>query len=386
MSAEIRSHKRPAIDQMPPQPKPPSILRLKDDYVPPEHEQLVRLTLATGSSYQSPPKKPPPPPPLKSPPHPSLLQLIPPSSSANTSRSPQPPLESQPHPSFLQLLSQFSSSSRSPPQPPFSLGLPLSQLQPPALPVPAPPKSQPHPSLLLPSSSSPYSGPPPGFHFSMPSSSRQLHMENVSTQKPQAQPSPPEQPEPADQIQPPEGQAHGSGARRARNYQKPGWELTIEPPYPWASNMRAKVLSIDELISKDILVITGDVYCKECKKQFQMQYDLLSKFSEVVSFLVDENDKMHNRAPEVWLKPEDLDCNLCNKSRCVQPVISDKKRGTNWLFLFLGQMIGFCNLPHLRYFCKHTGHHRTAAKDRLVYLAFITLHCQLDPEASDLYN
>ncbi|XP_028789315.1 uncharacterized protein LOC114745319 [Neltuma alba] len=147
----------------------------------------------------------------------------------------------------------------------------------------------------------------------MASSSRQLHIENVSTPKSPVQPSPLEQPEqrprpPADQTQPPEGQAHGSGAGRARNYTKPGWVLTIEPPYPWASNMRAKVLSIEELISKNILFITGDVHCRECKKQFQMEYDLLSKFSEVVSFLVNENDKMHNRAPEVWLKPEDLDC------------------------------------------------------------------------------
>ncbi|XP_028785690.1 probable E3 ubiquitin-protein ligase LOG2 [Neltuma alba] len=296
-----------STDQQP-RPEPPSILRLKDEYVAPEHEELVRLTLATGSNYQSPPQKPPPPPPPPEfPPHPSLLQLMPPSSSF--ARSSEPPPQSQP--------------------------------------PPAPPISQLHPSVLLPSS------------FSQP---------------------------PADETS--EGQAHRRpSARRPRNYKKPGWEPTIKPPYPWASNIRAKVLSMEELISKNMIVISGEVYCKECKKQFQMEYDLPSKFSEVVSFIAGNMGGMHNRAPDVWLKPEGLDCKLCDRKKCVQPVIPCKKRNTNWLFLFLGQMIGCCNLYHLWYFCKHNDKHRTAAKDRLVYSAYATLHSQLDPsKASDLYN
>ncbi|XP_028758652.1 pistil-specific extensin-like protein [Neltuma alba] len=337
-----------STDQQP-WPEPPSILRLKDEYVAPEHEELVRLTLATGSNYQSPPQKPPPPPPPPEfPPHPSLLQLMPPSSSF--AGSSEPPPQSQPRLSFLQLLSQFSSQS---PEPQRFIALPSSQfnnisnLQPPFLPVPAPPISQLHPSLLLPSS------------FSQP---------------------------PADETS--EGQAHRRpSARRPRNYKKPGWEPTIKPPYPWASNIRAKVLSMEELISKNMIVISGEVYCNECKKQFQMEYDLRSKFSEVVSFIAGNVGGMHNRAPDVWLKPGGLDCKLCDRKKCVQPVIPCKKRNTNWLFLFLGQMIGCCNLYHLWYFCKHNDKHRTATKDRLVYSAYATLHSQLDPsKASDLYN
>ncbi|XP_028758651.1 uncharacterized protein LOC114741593 [Neltuma alba] len=205
----------------------------------------------------------------------------------------------------------------------------------------------------------------------MPSSSRQSHRDNGSTLKWPAQISP------AELAPPSEAQAHRFGAGRARNDNKPAWEPTIQPPYPWASNMRAKVLSLEELISKNIIVISGDVHCMECKKQFQIEYDFPSKFYDVVSFLVNGNDNMHDVIK---------DCKLCGRRKCVQPVISGKKRETNWLFLFLGQMIGYCNLAHLKYFCKHNNLPTSEAKDPLVKLAYTALHCQLDQKAYDLYN
>ncbi|KAI9071745.1 hypothetical protein K1719_046284 [Acacia pycnantha] len=183
------------------------------------------------------------------------------------------------------------------------------------------------------------------------------------TQTPEATPSPP-----------PEGQAGPSGtSSRVRKKCK---ETAIESPYPWAKPTRAKIFSREELLSRNITVIIGDVRCKGCKEKYKVEYDLLTKFSEISSFIDKKKDLMHSRAPKEWCNPELLDCKLCNHSKCVEPILT-KKKSTNWLFLFLGQMIGFCKLNHLRYYCKYANLHKTGAKNRLVFYTYMDLRRQL---------
>ncbi|KAH1147074.1 hypothetical protein GYH30_042307 [Glycine max] len=57
----------------------------------------------------------------------------------------------------------------------------------------------------------------------------------------------------------------------------------------------------------------------------------------------------------------------------VEPLLACTKikRTINWLFLLLAQVLGCCLLKQLRYFCKHTNNHRTAAQDRVLYSANI---------------
>ena len=86
---------------------------------------------------------------------------------------------------------------------------------------------------------------------------------------------------------------------------------------------------------------------------------------------------MHNRAPPIWMSPTLPNCRFCKESNCVKPVIGER-RCINWLFLFLGQMLGCCKLTLLKYFCKHNDHHSTGAKNRVVYFTYKTLYGQLE--------
>ncbi|RYR51030.1 hypothetical protein Ahy_A06g026083 isoform C [Arachis hypogaea] len=80
-------------------------------------------------------------------------------------------------------------------------------------------------------------------------------------------------------------------------------------------------------------------------------------------------------------------CEFCNGKNTAVPVIAAKKRNINWLFLFLGQMIGCCKLSQLKYFCKHADIHLTGAKDRLVYYIYLGLCKQLKPQGPfDLFK
>lgn len=126
-------------------------------------------------------------------------------------------------------------------------------------------------------------------------------------------------------------------------------------------------------------MITGAVQCKRCEHQFEIDYDLKKKFREVGSFIAENKDAMHDRAPSVWMNPVLPTCQFCQQENCVKPIIADKKKYINWLFLLLGQMLGCCTLEQLKYFCKHTKNHRTGAKDRVLYLTYLGLCKQLDP-------
>ncbi|EPS69038.1 hypothetical protein M569_05737, partial [Genlisea aurea] len=165
-------------------------------------------------------------------------------------------------------------------------------------------------------------------------------------------------------------------SKAARGPPKPE---TIEAPFVWATNLRAKLHSMAQLLSDGIRSISGEMQCQRCNGNFVHSYDLEEKFWEVNGYIIENGGKMLQRAPERWLRPIYPSCSLCMESECARPVISEKKRNINWLFLFLGQMIGSCTLDQLRYYCKHTENHRTGAKDRLVFLVYMSISMQLLP-------
>lgn len=158
-----------------------------------------------------------------------------------------------------------------------------------------------------------------------------------------------------------------------------GKSETIPAPFPWATTHRATVHSLDFLVGKQIMTVAGDVQCKRCERQYEMEYDLREKFHEVGCYIVKNKCTMHDRAPSRWLNPNLPACKFCEQENCVKPIISEKKKSINWLFLLLGQMLGCCTLEQLKYFCKHTKNHRTGAKDRVLYLSYLGLCKQLDP-------
>ncbi|CAN4077655.1 unnamed protein product [Withania somnifera] len=153
---------------------------------------------------------------------------------------------------------------------------------------------------------------------------------------------------------------------------------TIPPPYPWATNQRAKVHSLNMLHSLQIFNINGNVQCKKCEKKYEMEFNLREKFEQVGSFIALNKASMHDRAPAIWMNPVFPTCKFCEQENSVKPVISTKKKSINWLFLLLGQFLGCCTLEQLKYFCKHNKNHRTGAKDRVLYLTYLTLCRQLD--------
>ncbi|KAJ0011035.1 hypothetical protein Pint_34610 [Pistacia integerrima] len=155
---------------------------------------------------------------------------------------------------------------------------------------------------------------------------------------------------------------------------------TVPALFPWATTKRATVQSFNYLVAKNITTISGDVQCKKCEQQYKMEYDLREKFLEVWKFIADNKSSMHDRAPNVWMNPVLPTCKFCGQENSAKPVIPLKKKQMNWLFLLLGQLLGCCTLDQLKYFCKHTKNHRTGAKDRVLYLAYLGLCKQLDPK------
>lgn len=140
------------------------------------------------------------------------------------------------------------------------------------------------------------------------------------------------------------------------------------------------VHSLEYLYSRQIVTITGEVQCKRCERQYKMEYNLKEKFLEVGSFIAGNKSTMRDRAPSVWMNPVLPPCKFCEQENSAKPIIGEKKKVINWLFLLLGQMLGCCTLEQLKYFCKHTKNHRTGAKDRVLYLTYLGLCKQLDPK------
>ncbi|KAF8084383.1 hypothetical protein N665_0720s0017 [Sinapis alba] len=156
-------------------------------------------------------------------------------------------------------------------------------------------------------------------------------------------------------------------------------EDTIPPPFPWATNKRGWIQSLENLASKQITTITGEVQCKHCEKVYQVSYNLREKFSEVENIFAMRKWIMRERAPAIWINPEPARCDLCGRDKAVKPVIAERKSQINWLFLLLGQTLGFCTLEQLKNFCKHSKSHRTGAKNRVLYLTYLGLCKMLEP-------
>ncbi|CAJ1963144.1 unnamed protein product [Sphenostylis stenocarpa] len=166
-----------------------------------------------------------------------------------------------------------------------------------------------------------------------------------------------------------------SRARRA-----PAVKGAIDPPFPWATNQRATIHDLEYLVQNNITTITGRVQCKRCLNKFEMELDVVKKLDELLKFIEKKKDSMYDRAPKNWMEPVLPRCEHCGRENCVAPVFAGiKKKAINWLFLLLSQMLGCCTIKQLKYFCKHTKSHRTAAKDRLVYSTCMGLCQQLLP-------
>ncbi|KAK4767466.1 hypothetical protein SAY86_015216 [Trapa natans] len=218
---------------------------------------------------------------------------------------------------------------------------------------------------------------------------------DTPVQTPSFPPPPPPPPPPAPPLPPPP-QSQGGGAptedprppRAPRNLQRVsgtgralnwrGKDKTITPPYPWATDRRAMLHPYAYLISNGMTKITGEMQCRRCEMRFEMEYDLEEKFAEVSDYIAENRSTMHERAPDVWMNPVVPDCPQCSHPNCVRP-LPTKKKAINWLFLLLSRFLGCCKLSELKYFCKHTNHHRTAAKDRVLYITYLGICRQLDP-------
>ncbi|GMN61093.1 hypothetical protein TIFTF001_030177 [Ficus carica] len=180
-------------------------------------------------------------------------------------------------------------------------------------------------------------------------------------------------------------------ARTRRNQAQPlrqGKSETVPVLFPWATTHRATVHSLKYLMSMDIVTITGKVQCRRCEREFEVGYNLPEEFRKLWTFIKDTKEAMKDRAPKEWESPEFLDCKFCKEKGCVKPIVANKKRAINWLFLLLGKFLGCLTLEQLKYFCKHSRNHRTGAKNRVLYLTYLGLCKQLDPsgpfEALDL--
>ncbi|GMJ03061.1 hypothetical protein HRI_003975300 [Hibiscus trionum] len=172
---------------------------------------------------------------------------------------------------------------------------------------------------------------------------------------------------------------HPQRRSRTNSFQKlkRGKSETIDAPYPWATTRRATVHNLNYLLSQNILTISGEVECKGCPKKHTFEYNLVEKFNEIKDFVLANMSTMNDRASDSWMHPMLDNCKTCGSA--MRPIVL-KKRHVNWLFLLLGQKLGCCRLSELKYFCKQTKNHRTGAKNRLLYLAYIGLCKQLCPD------
>ncbi|KAM7268504.1 hypothetical protein ACFE04_010670 [Oxalis oulophora] len=170
-------------------------------------------------------------------------------------------------------------------------------------------------------------------------------------------------------------------AKKKRARKNPNPEgIIVPPPYPWATDKVAKVHTLSYLRAKRITRIKGTVHCKKCERQYEIEFDLIDKIRHIFDYIAANKDLLCHRAPKEWKNPDDLDCKLCLQQKCVKPIFPNEKENINWLFLLLGQLLGFCTLAQLKYFCQWTGNHRTGAKDRVLYLTYLGLCKQLQPD------
>ncbi|PUZ55249.1 hypothetical protein GQ55_5G197200 [Panicum hallii var. hallii] len=152
-----------------------------------------------------------------------------------------------------------------------------------------------------------------------------------------------------------------------------------EPPFPWATERPARHDTLESLLRRGVTSVEGQARCKRCTARRPVAYDLASKFRELRDHIVANRHAMNDRAPDPWMYPSLPDCGACGHKGAMWPEIAADKRQINWLFLLLGQMLGCCTLEQLKYFCQNTGRHRTGAKNRVLYYAYIEMCNQLEP-------
>jgi len=181
---------------------------------------------------------------------------------------------------------------------------------------------------------------------------------------------------------------NGSPAARRRPRAKPrdddkedvdGGLQDQEPPFPWATERPARHDTLESLLRRGVTTVEGQARCKRCAARRPVAYDLASKFRELRDHVVAHRHAMDDRAPDAWMYPALPDCAACGHKGAMWPEIAADKRRINWLFLLLGQTLGCCTLEQLKYFCQNTGRHRTGAKNRVLYYAYIEMCNQLEP-------
>lgn len=160
----------------------------------------------------------------------------------------------------------------------------------------------------------------------------------------------------------------------------------VPPPFPWSTEYRAKNHSLEWILRHGISNIRGEVQCKRCDGLTTVEVNLQAAFIQLERYFMENKHSLHDRAPKHWMVPRLLDCTLCHQNDCVKPVIAEKKREINWLFLLLTQTLGLCTLDQLKFFCKHNDKHRTGAKDRVLYSTYGGLLKQLNPAGKYLPN
>lgn len=164
----------------------------------------------------------------------------------------------------------------------------------------------------------------------------------------------------------------------------------IAPPYPWATERRATVHTLRQLLDEGFNKISGQVRCKICKAIEIVSYDLKEKFQEIVKFVIQGQGEWRDRdrAPKQWTDPILRTCRFCKSENSCAPILANKKRRMNWLFMFLGQSIGCATLDQLTYFCKHTKSnvHRSVSRDRMLLHTYLALCKQLDPKSPFHYQ
>ncbi|OEL22006.1 hypothetical protein BAE44_0016976 [Dichanthelium oligosanthes] len=171
--------------------------------------------------------------------------------------------------------------------------------------------------------------------------------------------------------------AAGRGSRRP--CVKPCDDAVGEAPFAWATGRPARHDTLESLLRRGVTSVEGHARCKRCGNRKPIAYDLEPKFRELRDHIVANRHAMDDRAPDAWMFPALPDCDACGHKGAMWPEIATEKREINWLFLLLGQMLGCCTLEQLKYFCMNTGRHRTGAKNRVLYYAYIEMCNQLGP-------
>ncbi|RCV26874.1 hypothetical protein SETIT_5G280300v2 [Setaria italica] len=143
------------------------------------------------------------------------------------------------------------------------------------------------------------------------------------------------------------------------------------PPFPWATERPAQHDTLEGLLRRGVTSVEGQARCKRCSDRKTIEYDLEPKFRALRDYVVANRHAMNDRAPDVWMYPALPDCDKCGNKGAMWPEIAAEKREINWLFLLLGQMLGCCTLEQLK--------HRTGAKNRVLYYAYIEMCNQLEP-------